>query len=109
MALSNKNKKVWDVNYEINRVKENHLKLEKQIERITDKLCLERDHHACEERYQARVKKESMKKELVDSREELQKATEKLRKLKDLADEEINSLIAVRDDSNEGKLAYKPE
>ena len=48
-----------------------------------------------------------MKKELVDSREELQKATEKLRKLKDLADEEINSLIAERDDSNEEKLAYE--
>ena len=108
MALSNKNKKVWDVNYEINRVKENHLKLEKQIERITDKLCLERDQ-ACEERYQARVKNESMKKELIDSREELQKAAEKLRKLKDLADDEINSLIAERDDSNEEKLAYELE
>ena len=108
MALSKKKEKAWDVNEEIKRVEENHVKLEKQIERITDKLCLERDQ-ASEKRYESRLKNESMKKEITDAREELQNAMEKLRKLKDLADEEINSLIAERDDFNAGKLAFELE
>ena len=41
--------------------------------------------------------------ELVDTRKELQKSTEELQKLKDLADEEISSLTAERDDSIEQK------
>ena len=53
MATSNNKEEKWDLNYEINRVKENHKKLEKQIERITDKLCLERDQ-ASDERFHTR-------------------------------------------------------
>ena len=55
------------------------------------------------------MKNDLVKKELADSREELQKASEELRKLKDLTDEEINSLTAERDDSNEEKLAFQLE
>ena len=108
MATSNNKEEKWDLNYEINRVKENHKKLEKQIERITDKLCLERDQ-ASDERFHARRRNESMRKKLADSREEVQNAKVRLRKLKDLADEEINSLTSERDDSIEEKLAFDRE
>ena len=108
MATTNKNSNVCDVKEEINRVRKNHRILEKQIEKITDRLCLERDQ-ASDERYQARVKNDSMKEELANSREQLQKAKEELQKLKDLTDEEIDSLTAERDDSNEDKFTYQQE
>ena len=94
------------INNEIKRVKENHHNLKKEADKITDKLCSERDQ-ASEERYQARIQINSTKKELGELLKELNKATEELEKLKDLTEEEINSLVAERDDSNEEKLAFQ--
>ena len=94
------------INNEIKRVKENHHNLKTEADKITDKLCSERDQ-ASEERYQARIQSNSTKKELGELLKELSKATEELEKLKDLTEEEINSLVAERDDSNEEKLAFQ--
>ena len=45
----------------------------------------------------------------MDAQKELHKATEKLQKLKDLADEEVSSLTSERDDSNADKIAFELE
>ena len=94
------------MNNEIKRVKENHRKLKTEAEKITDKLCSERDQ-ASEERYQAHIQNNSTKRELGELLKELSKATEELEKLKDLTEEEINSLVTERDNSNEEKIAFQ--
>ena len=93
------------MNNEIKRVKENHRKLKTEAEKITDKLCSERDQ-ASEERYQAHIQNNSTKRELGELLKELSKATEELEKLKDLTEEEINSLVTERDNSNEEKKHF---
>ena len=97
---------IQKINNEIKRVKENHRNLKEDAEKITNKLCSERDQ-ASEERYQAHIQSNSTKKELGELLRELSKATEDLEKLKDLTEEEINSLVTERDESKEEKLAFQ--
>ena len=108
MAKNNTNSNLHDLDKEINRIKENHGILKEETDKVTDKLRSERDQ-AGEEQCQTHMKSKSMKKKLVESRETLQKATEELDKLKELADEEIKSLTAEGDDSIERNLAFQLE
>ena len=106
MATSTKD--VCEVEEEIKQVRENHHILEEETGKITDRLRLERGRTS-EERHRASVKNKSEEKKLVDARKELHKATEELRNLKELADEEISSLTSERDDSNEDIIAFELE
>ena len=99
---------VCEVEEEIKQVRENHHILEEETGKVTDRLRLERDRTS-EERHRASVKNKSEEKKLVDARKELQKATEELRNLKELADEEISSLTSERDDSNDDIIAFELE
>ena len=106
MATNNKN--ICEVEEEIKQVRENHHILEEETDKITEKLRLERDR-ASEERHRAYVKNKSAEKKLADAQKELYEAAEDLRKLRDLAEEEISSLTSERDDSNEDRIAFELE